>query len=198
MSNTTIQDGKTGRTAGVDSMNRVKAFAVSRPELTTSLINGDGFIITNSAAVPINLTTDSKSAVMYVENTDTVDWIINRFFVNTSPSDSDGPYSFELVARSTSGTIISGGTEIDAVNLNLGSPKLLTSNIKTGAEGNTVNGGVVVIDSIVPTSGARTAVANDVIVVPPGANMAVTVTPPTGNTDFDVQVGFLLHRTEIK
>lgn len=187
----TIQDGRSGRTAEVNENNQIEAFATSRTQLTQSLLAGDGYIITTPV---INLTSAGLSGLLHIENTDTMDWIVNRFFVNIGPSNVTDEHSFQLLFNSTGGTLISAGADFGAVNLNAGSARSLTATIKSGVEASTVTGGIVVIGSIVPTTGARTALIGDNLIVPPGTSMQVTVTPPTGNTGMNAQVGFLLHR----
>lgn len=191
MSIVVIKDGSTGQTASVTDKGQVEAFSTSRSELTDSLLNGDAFIITTPA---INLTSDMLSAILYLQNTDSVTWILNRFFVNIGPSDVSGEHEFQLLANADSGTLISAGTDFEAANLNFGSPKTLNAIIKHGVEGSTAIGAQIIIDSIVPSTGARTALIGDNLIMPPGTNAVVTVTPPTGNTNMNAQVGFLIHR----
>lgn len=191
--NSTIVDGRTGQTAQVDSSNRLATFATSRPELTNALLRGDAFIITTGK---ITLTSGNQSAVLYVQNTDTVDWIINRWFINTADSDAPGDYEFDLVKNSGNGTIIDSGTDIPASNLNFGSARTLNAIIKQGAEGLTVTDGETVVDSIVPTDAVRTALIGDSFIAPPGSNFTTRIIPPVGNTSQKVQVGYLLHRRQ--
>lgn len=190
---TVIKDGLSGRTARVNENNQIESFATSRAQLTQALLSGDGYIITTPV---INLTSGNLSAILHVDNIDTKDWIINRFFVNTGPSNISDEHRLSLVFNSTGGTLISAGSDFSAVNLNAGSAKSLTAVIKSGVEGSTATGGTTVIDSIVPVTGARTALIGDNLILPPGTNMEVTVTPPTGNTDMNAQVGFLIHRVD--
>jgi hypothetical protein len=186
-----IKDGRSGRSAGVNEKNQIESFATSRAELTDSLLNGDAFIITTPA---INLTTDNLSAILYLENTNSATWIMNRFFVNIGPSNVSGEHQFQLLANADGGTLVSAGTDFPAANLNFGSAKTLDAIIKHGAEGSTATDAQTIIDSIVPATGARTALIGDNFIIPPGTNAVVTVTPPTGNTSMNAQVGFLLHR----
>ena len=186
-----IKDASTGQGASVTKQGQIEAFATSRSELTDSLLNGDAFIITTPA---INLTSDGLSALLYLANTDSATWIMNRFFVNIGPSDVSGEHEFQLLANADDGTLISAGTDFEAANLNFGSPKTLNAVIKHGAEASTVTGAQIIIDSIVPSTGARTALIGDNLIIPPGTNAVVTVTPPTGNTGMNAQVGFLIHR----
>lgn len=186
-----IKDGRTGNTAEVNADNQLETFATQRTQLSQALLAGDGYIITTPF---VNLTTAGLSAILHLANTDTATWIINRFFVNIGPSNINDEHSFQLVYNSSTGTLLSGGAPFSAVNLNAGSAKTLTATILSGVEGSTISGGTVVIDSIVPATGARTAVAGDNFVLPPGTSAQVTVTPPAGNTNMNAQAGFLIHR----
>lgn len=186
-----ITDGLTSDTARVNSDNQLEVFSTARTQLSQALLAGDGYIITTPS---INLTTASLSAILHVANTDTQDWVINRFFVNIGPSNATDEHSFQLVYNSSGGTLLSAGSAFAAVNLNAGSARTLTSTVLSGVEGSTITGGTVVIDSLVPATGARTAIAGDNFILPPGTSLQVTVKPPTGNTDMNAQVGVLIHR----
>lgn len=188
----TIVDGRTGNTAKVDSSNRIHAFSVGRSEASQALLDGDGFTITTGS---ITLTTDDPSALLFIKNTNAFPWVITRVFSNTELSaDGIGKYTLEIIGNSTTGTLIDAGTDGVAANLNFGSPKVLDSVIKIGVQGSMVDQGDPVINSIVPTTGNRLLISGDPLAVPAGSSVVIRVTPPTGNTSMDVQVGVVLYR----
>lgn len=192
MSNFVLEDGRSGRTAEVNTDNQLEVFSTRRTQLSQALLEGNAFIVTTPA---VNLTSAITSGILYISNTDTMNWVINRWFVNVGTSaGGSGDHTFQLIYNVTGGTLVSGGTSFDAKNVNAGSANTLTGSFIYGAEGSTTTNGDVIVDSIVPATAARTAIAEDNFVVPPGTNAVVTVTPPTGNTSQNVQVGFLLHR----
>lgn len=187
-----VKDGAGGNTARVDGSNRLHTFDVSRSEATQALIEGNGFTITTGS---ITLTSDSPSALLFIKNTDSDPWIITRIFSNTSVSqDGPGTYNLEIVGNAVTGSLIDSGADGAAANLNFGSPRELSSIIKIGSEGSSVNEGNPIIDSIVPTAGNRLLISGDPVAVPSGASAMIRVTPPAGNTSMDVQVGFVLYR----
>lgn len=188
---TVIKDSLTGNTARVNSDNQLEVFSTQRTQLSQALLEDNAYIITTPF---INLTTASESGLLHVKNTDTETWIISRLFINAGTSDATGDHSFKVLYQSSGGTLISGGTPFDAANLKAGSAQTLDATIVHGAEGSTVSGGNGIVDSIVPTTGARTAVTDDNFVLPAGTSLQITLTPPTGNTSMNAQVGILLHR----
>jgi len=189
---TTIQDGKTGRTATVDSRNRLKTFASTQAEETTEALDGNTYTATTSR---INLTTANESAVLYVKNEDVVPWVMSRLFVNVGAStDGVGDWTLKVKKTVTVGTLISAGTAVTPQNLNFGSAKELSATVLKGSEGSTATDGSDVIDSLIPTDSTRVLIANNPFIVEEGSTVTVTVTPPTGNTSWDIQAGFVVSR----
>ncbi len=187
-----IKDGQTGKVAQVDKEHRLHAFAIARSEASQALIDGDGFTINTGS---ITLTSDTSSALLHIKNTDSVPWVITRVFSNTEESvDGVGKYTLEMIGNAIDGTLIDSGPDVEASNLNLGSPKVLNGTFKVGVEGSTVVGGDPVINSIVPNTGNRLVISGDPLAVPSGSSSVIRITPPTGNTSMDVQVGFVLYR----
>ena len=116
-------------------------------------------------------------------------------FYNAGPSTGgSGDFKAEVVANPTAGTLISGGTALIPHNLNFGSSKILTSDTLKGAEASTITDGTVRVSTIIPASGTRVLIAFDSIILEPGSSIAVTITPQTGNTAMNIQVGFNLYR----
>lgn len=192
MSNFVLKDGKTGKTAGVDADNKLQTSSITETKSTFASLNGDLYNINTDT---INLTSASASALLYVSNTDDLDWILTRVFYNAEVSTGgSGKFLAEVLANPTAGTLISAGTPITPHNLNFGSPKVLTATTLKGAEASTITDGDVRVTTIVPASGVRVLIAFDSIVIPRGTSIAVRITPPTGNTSMDIQVGFNLYR----
>jgi len=192
MSNFVLKDGKTGNTAEVDTDNRLQTSANTETESTFAAFNGNLYNINTDT---INLTSANASSLLYMSNTDDRDWVLTRVFYNAAVSiGGSGDFLAEVIANPTAGTLISAGVAITPHNLNFGSPRALTSVALKGAEASTITDGVVRVSTIVPASGVRVLIAFDSIIVPPAASIAVRITPPTGNTSMDIQVGFNLHR----
>ena len=190
---TVIKDGTgTGNTAKVDSKNRIRSLSTIETGGTEAALDGNLY---NVNTFTINLTSANQSALLYIKNTNADSWVINRVFYNAGVSTGGtGDFLAEVVANPTAGTLISAGTDITPYNLNFGSSKILTATTKKGAEGSTVTDGEIRVGTIIPTSGTRVLIAFDSIIMDPGSSLAVTVTPQTGNTSMNIQVGLNLYR----
>ena len=187
-----IKDGHTGFTAKVDTKNRLHSFSTIETGGTEAGIEGDLYNVNTET---INLNTDGSSALLYMKNTDSVSWIFNRVFYNAGPSTGGtGDFLAEVIANPTTGTLISAGTATTPHNLNFGSFKALTSIALKGVDGSTITDGTVRVSTIIPASGTRVLIAFDSIIVPPGASIAIRITPQTDNTSMNIQVGFNLYR----
>lgn len=190
---TVIKDGSSGSTVQVDEKNRMRTFATTQGEETTAALEGDTYTATTSR---ITLTSDLESAVLYVKNTDDVSWILTRIFSNVGASTAGtGDWNFKIVKNPTAGTLISAGTVVTPQNLNFGSAKELTSTILEGVEASTITNGTDVIDSLIPTASTRVLIANNPLIIEPASTMAIKITPPSGNTSFTTQTGFVVVRS---
>ncbi len=189
---TVIKDGKTGKTAKVDARNRINTFAVTQTEGTNASVDGDLYNINSGI---ITLTSATVSSLLFLENTDTVNWVVSRVFYNCETSTGgSGRWLADVVANATAGTLISAGTDFTAFNLNFGSSEALTATLKKGAEGSTLTDGEVRISTLVPASGTRVLIAFDSVILEPGSSLAIQITPPSGNTSMAIQVGVNLNR----
>ena len=188
-----IQDGSgSGSRAKVDAKNRLHSFATVETGGTEAALEGDLYNVNTET---INLTSASSSALVYMKNNDSVPWIYNRVFYNAGPSTNGaGDFLAEVVANPTTGTLISAGTALLPHNLNFSSSKSLSATTLKGAEGSTVTDGTVRVSTIIPAAGTRVLISFDSIILPPGASIAVRITPQTGNTAMNIQVGFNLYR----
>ena len=188
-----IQDGTgSGSRAKVDSSNHLHTRSVSESGGTDAAIEGNLFNVNTETVV---LTSASASSLVYMKNTDTVPWIVNRVFYNAGPSTGGtGDFLAEVIANPTAGTLISGGTTLTPHNLNFGSSKELVGTVLKGAEGSTITNGTVRVSTIIPVAGTRVLISFDSIVLDVGSSIAVRITPQTSNTSMDIQVGFNLYR----
>ena len=188
-----IQDGTgSGSRAKVDSSNHLHTRSVSESGGTDAAIEGNLFNVNTETVV---LTSANASSLVYMKNTDTVPWIVNRVFYNAGPSTGGtGDFLAEVIANPTTGTLISGGTTLTPHNLNFGSSKELVGTVLKGAEGSTITNGTDRVSTIIPVAGTRVLISFDSIVLDVGSSIAVRVTPQTSNTSMDIQVGFNLYR----
>ena len=188
-----IKDGTgTGNKAKVDSKNRLRTLAVIETGGTTAALIGDLYNVNTET---ISLTSANASSLLYIKNTDQIPWVVDRVFYNAGVSTGgSGDFLAEVIANPTDGTLISGGTAITPHNLNFGSTKSLTATTLKGVEGSTITDGEVRVSTIIPTSGSRVLIAFDAIILPAGSSLAIKITPQTGNSAMNIQVGLNLHR----
>ena len=187
-----LKDGETGTTAEVDVNNKLKTSSTSETSSTFASTNGDLFNVNPGT---ITLTSANSSALLYMSNTDIQNWVFTRVFFHAMASTGGtGDWLAEVIANATAGTLVSAGTAFAPDNLNFGSAKTLKSTTLKGAEGSTITDGEVRAEFLIPAVGTRNLVAFDSVIVEPGSSIAIRITPPTGNTSMDVQVGFNLHR----
>ena len=187
-----IQDGTgTGYRAKVDSDTHLHTRSVSESGGTDAALVGNLFNINTET---IELTSANASALVYMKNTDTVPWVVNRVFYNAGPSTGGtGDFLAEVLANPTTGILISCVSALTPHNLNFGSSNELTGTVLKGAEGSTITNGTVRVSTIIPVAGARVLISFDSIVLPVGSCIAVRITPQTSNTSMDIQVGFNLY-----
>ena len=187
-----LKSGTTGSTAEVDSNNRLQTFATSETSSTFAAVNGNAFNINTES---ITLTSANASSLLYLLNTDVLDWSLNRVFYNAEVSTGgSGRWLAEVLANPTTGTLVSGGVATTPHNLNFGSANALNATALKGAEGSTLTNGTVRVSTIVPASGTRVLISFDSIILTPGSSIGVRITPPAGNTSMELQVGINLHR----
>lgn len=188
-----IKDGTgSGYRAEVDSKNRLRTMAVVESGGTTAALVGDLYNINTET---INLTSANASSLLYIKNTNLTPWVLDRVFYNAGTSTGgSGDFLAEVIANPTTGTLITSGTAITPHNLNFGSSKTLTATTLKGAEGSTITDGTVRVSTIIPTSGSRVLISFDAIILEAGSSLAIKITPQTGNTAMNIQVGLNLHR----
>ena len=192
---TTISDGQTGSTAGVNSRNMLETFSVTQQDSTDASLGGNTFFVTHDI---VTLTTDNQSFVFYVKNDDTVDWVVNEFqsFYGKSENGS-GDLSSTFIINPTGGSLIANEVAGFAGNMNLGSPKVLLGSIFKGVEGDTITGGVSVPDNLVPAESSSDNFTAGPIVIAAGTSFAFGATPPVGNTSMNVKFTIIIHRDEM-
>lgn len=189
---TTIKDGTgDGHSAQVTSSNKLMTLAVSESISAHHAFHGDAY---NLNTGNITLTSASKSAVLYFKNLEDSDLVVTGLFYligNSNTSGGDTLIQFER--NPTGGTVVSAGTSFTPVNRNFGSSKTLNVTCESGAEGKTLTGGTVAIESIFSGPG-RKSLSVGAVIIPRGASLGVTVTPQTNNTSQDFQIALSVYR----
>lgn len=185
-----IIDGSgSGYRAKVDKHKRLHVDAITFGRSEQEVELGNGYSVNTGT---FSLTSANKSACLYMKNDEDFDMVLTIMVYIFGNSNANGDCLVDVLKNPTTGTIISGAVdaEMAGVNRNFGSSFSLnaTTLIYKGAEGNTFTDGTKVISSIVQTP-SRTPIIIGDIVLPKGSSIGFDVTPPTGNTAMDVQLG---------
>jgi len=182
-----IEDGAgSGRKTKVDKNNRLRTNATTESLLDHSALYGDRYNI-NTGNVTLNSTTES--ALLYIKNNEDKDLVITSIIYNIGSATSTSDILMDVYRNTTSGTIVSGATDVTAVsNMNYGSNKTLSVTAYAGGQSLTQTGGAISIKSILREK-TRAAISLGAVHIPKGSSLAITATPPSGNTGVLVNVG---------
>lgn len=183
-----IKDGTgAGYTAQVDGEGRLHVLAISETEGEFLSERGDTYNVNSGT---ITLTTANASGVLFIKNLGSTSIHINTVgYLIGNSTGGTGDLLAEIIANPTTGTLISGATDVDInVNKNFGSTKSLNVQAYKGAEGNTVTNGTVAYTSLLPGAARSYVINTGTIILPTGASLAIRLTPQTSNTNMDVQV----------
>jgi hypothetical protein len=191
MSEVYIKDGAgSGLSAKVSKEQRLHTLSVSETIAAHHAFDGHAY---NFNTGTINLTSANKSALAYIKNNEDDPLVITGFFYLLGNTDGTGDTLVQIERNPTGGTLISGGTAQAPVNRDFGSNNTLTADALKGAEGSTLTGGTVAIESIFSGVG-RQAVIVGAIVLRKGNSVGITITPPASTTDMDVQLAMALYK----
>jgi hypothetical protein len=184
-----INDGTgTGQTAGVNGFNRLLVDANTQAAITTSTALGTCFKLGTGN---ITLTSATVSAVFYLKNNEDLAMIVSEILLsaNQSTGGTSGIGTWIINRNPTGGTIISTATPLSIrQNFNFGSTRPLVADAFKGVEGATITGG----NDFTSQSGFqvpnRVVAPFSSVIIPRGATLAVTFTPPTSNTSIVISV----------
>jgi len=183
-----INDGAgTGAQARVDSLKRLHTDAKSTSILEYSALKGDAY---NFNTGSMTLTTAGESAVGYFQYLDDAPFVIEEIlFIIGATTGGSGDGTAKIYRNPTGGTIVSGAVPIEvAANRDFSSSKQPVANMYKGAEGNTIIGGTVFASTSRSSFGTVITFDGGPIVLRKGNTLAVSWTPPTGNTSQTVKV----------
>ena len=185
-----IIDGTgSGNRAKVDIHKRLHVDAITFGRSEQEVELGNGYSVNTGT---FSLTSANKSACLYLKNEEDFDIVLTIMVYILGNSNANGDCTIDVLKNPTTGTLIDGAVaaEMAGVNRNFGSSLSLkeTTLVYKGAEGNTFTNGTKVISSIVQTP-SRTPIIIGDIVLPKGSSIGFDVTPPTGNTAMDIQLG---------
>lgn len=133
----------------------------------------------------INLTTSTASAVFFIENNEDLPLNIGEFFFMADATTGGAPAAFKTSWYKNPTDILGTGTT--ALNQNFGSSNELDATVKYGAQGSGVSGGTLAATLSFPIGQFNTIEAN--LVLEKGSSLAITVTPPAGNSSMPFTFG---------
>lgn len=180
----------------VNEAGQAEARAVSVTGQSNSSQRGEAFNINTGT---FTLTDANATGVIYLKNvSEPKDIIINRVFVTFGASNGTGPVFGSIERNPTSGSLLSGGTDFLPANFNFGSSQTIGVELKKGATGQTVTGGLVPppVEFYFNAANSRHLIGFESIVLPLGASCALVITPPAGNTSMDIQAGMNCYLAE--
>lgn len=187
-----IIDGTGGSYAAkVTGRNKLATIAVTDTIAAHHTFREDSYNVNTGT---ISLTSGNKSALLYLKNNEDQDLVVDAiiYLIGTNTGGS-GDALIQVERNPTGGTIVSGASAQAPVNRNFGSARTLDSDSYKGAEGNTLTGGTVVVESIFPSTG-RYVIAQAGIILQKGNSIGVTVTPPSSTTAQDYQIALSMYR----
>lgn len=187
-----IKDGTgTGMGAKVGDFNRLHTHSLSATTANVASSNGDVF---NVGSEIINFSDDTKTALLYLKNNEESDISITFIFLNLGTptgTTSSGRFSFTL--NPSTGTLVDNQVEAQCFNRRLGDAQTLNADCYQGVEGDTITNGTE-IELPVAAGGAF----ESQFVLPKGASMSMSYTPPTGNTSMDVSMSVIIIRDYVR
>lgn len=194
-----IKDGTgTSRFAKVNERNRLSTEAITIP--IQQQASADNKLYRISIPV-VNLTTDGKSAVIYIKNNvPDQDFILPEFQITcggATGASADALIQAELIVGANAGTIISDENLASLTPANTASTNGVSLDAFVGGEGKTVSATDPDLDYYtIPQSTSILFPSFKTVV--PGAAVAISITPPTGTTSLDVSIairGYFQART---
>lgn len=192
---TFIEDGSGNwYIAKVDSDNALHTDATTTSKSDFEMERGNAY---NFNTGTVTLTSDSKSALMYMKNIGSLDIVITWFFYllwNTTGGTAASDILVQVEKNPTGGTLISGGTAATPVNRNFGFSDNANVTALVWAEASTVTWGTVAIESIFSWVGRQAVIVPTVL--RPNSSIAITVTPKTSNTNQDVQLAIAFYEKQ--
>ena len=186
-----IEDGTgTGLMAKVGIQNRLHTHSLSTEASSVATICADAFNINTGL---VTLTSCCESALLYIKNNEVNPIAVTTEFINLGSSldaccaiiSLKGTLKFYL--SSTTGTLISDASCAQVLNRLVGDSSLLVADVYKGSEGKTLTGQGSTILVYLPSTAVLTLVSFDtVVVLPKGASIGLSWTPPSGMTSVKI------------
>lgn len=182
-----------GYAAGIASDNHILTAGRQVDLDQLSALRGQGFNLNTGV---INLTSANESGLLYAKSDGaSIGGVGLRMicplavFMVTPGSGSLSEYwRFKCYRNPTTGTLISGGSDLAGVNRDCSNSREWDHTTKKGAEGSTITNGDVVVDTIIPAASSGRFVVAAAVSLDQGSSVAWSIEPPTGNTSCNVMI----------
>ena len=178
----------------VDPNHRAHVNAQNTTEEQAAAIRGDGYNINTGK---ISLSGTSASAIIYLKNTGTVDYVIDSIAMGVSDGTVADIGELLFIVQPTAGDITTDKTAVDMnENRRSGSTRTLDATVYKGKDGGTLTGGR---DAGLFFQGDNGRLfATFAWVVPPGTTVGMTYNPQLSSGTVNVYVAFIGHVADPK
>ena len=186
-----IKDGTgTGNLARVDKENKLAVRAVQETEFEKAVLGGRAFNINTEF---LTITSDTEHALLYLQNNEDLPLIVSAWFIGTDAGTNGANLGLvRTYYNPTGGTIISGGTDVTAVNRNAGNSRALNADIKSGGQGFTFTGQDTPAVLYQTQTVSSRVFGNVFLVLPKGSSLVATY-DPNGAETINIYTGFQVY-----
>ena len=186
-----IKDGTgTGNLARVDKENKLAVRAVQETEFEKAVLGGRAFNINTEF---LTITSDTEHALLYLQNNEDLPLIVSAWFIGTDAGTNGANLGLvRTYYNPTGGTIISGGTDVTAVNRNAGNSRALNADIKSGGQGFTITGQDTPAVLYQTQTVSSRVFGNVFLVLPKGSSLVATY-DPNGAETIGIYTGFQVY-----
>jgi len=177
----------TGNGLKIDKNNRAHTDSVIRSQDEQEALNSNAYNINTGG---ITLTTANESGIFYIKSNENLPIVIKEILVILgSTTGGSGEGTVNIKKNPTAGTLVSGAVDVDInENRDFNSEKTLSADIFKGAEGNTVTDGNNFASTTRSSFGTVITFDASTMVLRRGNSLAVTYTPPSGNTSQSIKI----------
>lgn len=186
-----VKDGTgTGNLARVDKENRLAVRSIQETEFEKAVLDGRAFNVNTEF---LTITSDTEHALLYLKNNEDLPLIISAWFIGTDAGTNGANLGLvRTYYNPTGGTIISGGTDVTAVNRNAGNSRTLDADIKSGGQGFTFTGQDTPAVLYQTQTVSSRVFGNVFLVLPKGSSLVATY-DPNGAETINIYTGFQVY-----
>ena len=186
-----IKDGTgTGNLARVDKENKLAVRAVQETEFEKAVLGGRAFNVNTEL---LTITSDTEHALLYLQNNEDLPLIVSAWFIGTDAGTNGANLGLvRTYYNPTGGTIISGGTDVTAINRNAGNSRALNADIKSGGQGFTFTGQDTPAVLYQTQTVSSRVFGNVFLVLPKGSSLVATY-DPNGAETIGIYTGFQVY-----